>query len=164
MSARKYIYAFIITLLILILGVYLVNTITESKIEKVRQIETGIAINILSLETQFALLQELSCEDISQNILSGELEALAEKLQFMESNLDKDDPELLRLKKYYSLLEIKDFILMQKISKRCGRDLHYILYFYSNDGDCKKCKKQGYALEKLLQNRRDVRVYSLIIT
>ena len=116
MGVKKYIYAFIITLLILILGVYLVNTITESKIEKVRQIETGIAINILSLETQFALLQELSCEDISQNILSGELEALAEKLQFMESNLDKDDPELLRLKKYYSLLEIKDFILMQKIS------------------------------------------------
>jgi len=160
MGIKKYIYAFIISLLILILGVYLVNSLTESKIEKVRSLEAGIAINILSLETQFALLQELSCKDISQSILSSELDALAQKLQFMENNLDPDDPELIRLKKYYSLLEIKDFILLQKINKKCEREMHYILYFYSNEGDCKKCKIQGPTLSKLLRERDNLRIYN----
>ncbi len=160
MKVKKYIYAFIISLLILILGVYLVNSLTESKIEKVRSLETGIAINILSLETQFALLQELSCKDISQSILSSELDALAQKLQFMENNLNPDDPELIRLKKYYSLLEIKDFILLQKINKKCGRDMHYILYFYSNEGECQKCKIQGPTLSKLLRERNNLRIYN----
>ncbi len=160
MGVRKYIYAFIISLLILLLGVYIVGTLTENKIEKVRSLETGIAINILSLETQFALLQEVSCKDISQYILSDELDALAQKLQFMEKNLQADDPELLRLKKYYSLLEIKDFILMRKIKAKCGQDLHYILYFYSNNKKCKKCSLQGTALTKLLQERSNLRVYN----
>ncbi len=160
MGIRKYIYAFIISLLILLLGVYIVGSLTESKIEKVRSLETGIAINILSLETQFALLQEVSCKDISQYILSDELEALAQKLQFMEKNLQADDPELLRLKKYYSLLEIKDFILMRKVKAKCGQDLHYILYFYSNDKKCKKCSLQGTALTKLLKERPNLRVYN----
>lgn len=160
MGVRKYIYALIITLLVMLLGVYLVNSITESKVNRVRNLETGIAINILSLETQFALLQEVSCKDISQSILSNELDALAQKLQFMENNLQADDPELLRLKKYYSLLEIKDFILMKKINKRCGQDLHYILYFYSNAGKCTKCQLQGLTITKLLQERDNLRVYN----
>ncbi len=146
--------------MILFLGVYLVNTITESKIEKVRSLETGIAINILSIETQFALLQELSCKNISRSILSSELDALAQKLQFMENNLNPDDPELLRLKKYYFLLEIKDFILLQKINKKCGGSTNYILYFYSNEGNCKKCKEQGYILSRILKKRDDIRVYN----
>jgi len=160
MGIKKYIYAFIISLLILFLGVYLVNTITNNKIQNVRSLEAGIAINILSLETQFALLSESSCDDISQRVLSSELDALAHKLQFMEGNLQPDDPELLRLKKYYSLLEIKDFILMQKINKKCDQDLHFILYFYSNSGDCKDCKRQGYALTKFLKSRQDLRIYN----
>ncbi len=160
MGIKKYIYAFIISLLILFLGVYLVNSITDRKLNTVRELETGIAINILSLETQFALLQEVSCKDISQNILSKELDALAHKLQFMEESVDANNEEIRRLKKYYSLLEIKDFILMKKINERCGKDLHFVLYFYSNEGDCKDCKKQGKALVQVLKERDNLRVYN----
>ena len=160
MGIKKYIYAFIISLLILFLGVYLVNSITDRKLNTVRELETGIAINILSLETQFALLQEVSCKDISQNILSKELDALAHKLQFMEESVDADNEEIRRLKKYYSLLEIKDFILMKKINERCGKELHFVLYFYSNEGDCKDCKKQGQALVQVLKERDNLRVYN----
>jgi hypothetical protein len=159
-NSKKYILAFIITFTIFISGVFIVNTITTNKIEQVRNLENNIAINILSLETQFDLLQEQSCKNISQSILSQELSVLAERLNFMENNLGSDDEEVLRLKKYYSLLEIKDFILMQKISKRCKKDLHYILYFYSNKGDCKDCKHQGYALTKALKKSPGLRVYS----
>ncbi len=156
----KYIYAFIVSLLILILGVYLTSVITENKIEKVRSLETGIAINILSLETQFALLQEVSCEDLKNDILSEELQALARKLQHMESTLPADDEELIRLKKYYFLLEIKDYILKRKISQQCNKNLDFIFYFYSNGDDCKKCKEQGIILLKLLKEVPHLRVYN----
>lgn len=157
---NKYIAAFLLTAFTIYLGMYLVNSITEEKLQSVRNIETSIAINILSLETQFALLQELSCKDISREVLSSELDALSKRLQFMENNLPSSDEELIRLKKYYFLLEIKDFILMQKISKKCGKDMHFILYFYSNSDSCKTCKKQGYVLEGILRDYKNVRVYN----
>ncbi len=160
MKINKYIYAFIITATLFFSGVYLVSKFTESKLNTVRNIETDIAINILSLETQFALLQELSCADISKSILSSELDALAKKLNYMENNLSEDDEELNKLKRYYSLLEIKDFILMQKINSKCGRDLDFVLYFYTNDGSCRDCKKQGRDLTRLLMERDNLRVYS----
>ena len=158
-SYLKYIYAFFLTFFILWVGVFLVNSITERKIQKIQDIESGIAINILSLETQFALLQEFSCENVQEGFLTDELGNLARKLQFMEEN-SPNDPALLRLKKYYFLLEIKDLILSKKVSEQCGKDLHYILYFYSNKGECKDCSKQGIALTKLLKSRDDLKVYS----
>ncbi len=160
MKMNKYIYAFIITATLILSGVYLVNIFTENKLNTVRNIETDIAINILSLETQFALLQELSCADITKSILSSELDALARKLNYMESNLSENDEELNKLKRYYSLLEIKDFILMQKINSKCGKDLDFVLYFYANDGSCKDCKRQGRDLTRLLKERDNLRVYS----
>ena len=160
MGIKKYIYAFIITLLILFLGVYLINTITNKKIETVRSIETDIAINILSAETQFALLSELECKDIAKNTLSSKIAELAKKLESMELNTSTNNSELLQLKKYYFLLEIKDFILMQRIAKKCDENLHYILYFYSNSGNCDECKKQGKEIRHFVRDRKDVRVYS----
>ncbi len=160
MKTKKYILAFFITIVILYTGISAVNIITDQKLNQLRNIETDIAINILSSETQFALLQEVSCNDISKSILSSELDALASKLSYMEKNVSPDDQEFRRLKKYYSLLEIKDFILLQKIQSKCDADIHYVLYFYSSDAECKRCQEQGFALMRLLKERDNLRVYN----
>src|SRR3989344_2576114 len=64
------------------------------------------------------------------------------------------------LKRYYTLLQIKDLLLMQRVAEKCALRPVFILYFYSNEGDCEKCEEQGYVLTALSRNYPQLRVYS----
>lgn len=161
---KKYAYTFFITAVIFITAIFLSNYFSQKKINEIKNIESRIAVDILASETQFSLLSELSCKEISSGLLSKELATLGDKLAFTEQNRGSDDAEVLNLKKYYSLLQIKDFLLMQKIKDRCGSSgvggNLSIMYFYSNEGDCPDCEKEGYVLTKLRSDYPELRVYS----
>lgn len=164
-SWKKYAYTFVITAVIFITAIFLSNYFSQKKINEIKNIESRIAVDILASETQFSLLSELSCRDIGSSFLSKELATLGDKLAYTEQNRGSDDTEVLNLKKYYSLLQIKDFLLMQKIKDRCGSNQANnngpsIMYFYSNEGDCENCEKEGYVLTKLRQDYPELRVYS----
>ncbi|MBI2030589.1 hypothetical protein HYT05_03135, partial [Candidatus Kaiserbacteria bacterium] len=58
------------------------------------------------------------------------------------------------------LLEIKDYLLMKRIAAKCDLKPVFILYFYSNAGDCADCEKQGYALTALSETYPQLRTYS----
>ena len=113
----------------------------------------------MSSETQFSLMQELSCKDVSTTVLSSELNSLADKIAYSENNMGNDDTNVVSLKKYYSLLEIKDYLLMKKITERCGQKSIFVLYFYKNE-KCDNCTKQGYVLTSLREKYPNLRVYS----
>ena len=159
-DVKKYILAFVITAVIFGTALWISTTISGRKLDEVKRIEERISIDIASSETQFALLSEISCKDLDDTYLSQELSDLAAKLSFMEINREPDDPELLRLKKVYTLLEIKDYMLAQKIGDKCAREPFSILYFYSNSKDCADCQKEGVALTHLRRTYPSVRVYS----
>jgi len=158
---RRYILAFIITSAIFLTAILISNKLSEKKLEQVRTIEDKMSIDILSLETQFDLLSELSCEQIGENtVLSTELSSLARKLSYMEEQRGTDDAEVIRLKRRYSLLQIKDLLLMKKVAAKCDIAPTVVLYFYSNDGSCKDCTRQGYVLNKLGDDFESLRVYA----
>ena len=144
---RNYIIAFIITATIFATALYASNYFNDKRVADIRTTQDNISIDILSLETQFDLLAEHSCKDISENtVLSKEIRPLADRLSYLEMQNTVDVSELLRLKRYYSLLQIKDLLLMKKVAAKCNLKPVFILYFYSNNGDCKDCEDQGYAL------------------
>jgi hypothetical protein len=158
---KKYTYTFLITAVIFVTAIFLSNFFSQKKINELKNIESRIAVDILASETQFSLLSELSCKDITSRFLSKELATLGDKLSATEQNRGSDDPEVVNLKKYYSLLQIKDFLLMQKIKERCGGKTLSIIYFYSNEEDkCPDCQKEGYVLTKLREEYLELRVYS----
>lgn len=160
-SWKKYAYTFLITAAIFATAIFLSNYFSQKKINEIKNIESRIAVDILASETQFSLLSELSCKEISSGLLSKELATLGDKLSYTEENRGSDDEEVVNLKKYYSLLQIKDFILMQKIKERCGGKTLSLMYFYSNlDNDCADCEKEGFVLTKLRQDYPELRVYS----
>ena len=64
------------------------------------------------------------------------------------------------LKKYYSLLEIKDYLLTKKISARCKTKSAFILYFYTTAENCSECEKEGLVLSALRDKYPELRVYS----
>lgn len=157
---RKYILVFIITSAIFFGGFLSSNYINKRKIDNLAFIEDKIAVNILSLETQFDLLKESLCKEKENINLSKELGALEDKISYAENNFGYFNDQVIELKKYYSLLEIKDYILFNKIKKECNDKQVSILYFYSNKNDCKECSKEGYVLTYFRQKHPGIRVYS----
>ena len=158
---RSYAVALVITTAIFATALYASNYFNERRIAEIRTTQDNISIDILSLETQFDLLAEHSCRDISENsVLSKEIRPLAERLSYLETQRSVDESELLRLKRYYSLLQIKDLLLMEKVATKCSLKPVFILYFYSNEGDCKDCENQGYALTALSEKYPQLRIYS----
>ena len=161
MAWQRYLLAFIITAAIFATALFTVSRIDNARIADIRTAEENISIDILSSETQYELLGNLDCQTISKNSgLSDELNSLASQLSVAENNLGTDNPEVVLLKKQYSLLEIKDYALLQSITQKCGLKPVFILYFYSNAGDCPDCSRAGDVLTYLRQEYPDLRVYS----
>lgn len=157
---KKYIFSFIITAVIFATAIVLSTYFSNKKLAEIRNIQDTISIDILSSETQFALLEEYSCRDVGTGTLSDELGELENKLSYTEKARGSDDSEVQTLKKYYSLLQIKDYLLMNKISEKCKKTPLSIIYFYSTDGSCDDCEKQGYVLTKLRETYPELRIYS----
>ncbi len=161
-DAKKYIFTFVITSAIFATAFFTSTFISDKRVADVKSIQDNIAIDILSSETQFDLLKEVSCANVSGSMLSPELSALGDKLSHAENERGANDADILYLKKYYSLLEIKDYILSKKLAAQCGQAKKpvFIIYFYSNRGDCADCEKEGFVLTRLKEMYPDLRVYS----
>ncbi len=157
---KKYVFSFLISGAIFVTAILISNYFSGKKIDNIRSIQDKIAIDILSSETQFSLLEESSCRDVGTGTLSTELGTLEEKLSYTESQRGVDDAEVQTLKRYYSLLEIKDYLLMNKISEKCRKTPLSIIYFYATDDKCEDCQKEGYVLTSLRQSYPELRVYS----
>lgn len=158
---QKYALVFVITAAIFGTAVYANSLLNDRRVANIQSIQQKISTDILSLETQFDLLQELSCKDISENsVLSGELNSLASRLAFTEGALGSTNAEVVSLKQQYSLLQIKDYLLMQRIAEKCSLKPVFVLYFYSNAGDCEDCTRMGHVLTYLREEYPKLRVYS----
>ncbi|MEQ1561246.1 MAG: hypothetical protein ABL899_00825, partial [Nitrospira sp.] len=156
----QYFFSFAITAIIFATAILTSNYFANKRVVDIRGIQDKIAIDILSSETQFSLLEESSCKDIGTGTLSTELGTLEDKLSYTEKDRGSDDAEVQTLKRYYSLLEIKDYLLMNKISEKCKKTPLSIIYFYTSDDKCSDCQKEGYVLTKLRETYPELRVYS----
>ena len=159
-NSKKYFIAFAITAIIFGTAIFVSNILSQKKLEDVRAIENRVALDILSSETQFALLEETSCRDIGPGFLSKELGSLGEKLTYAENQTGFDNENLEYLKRSYFLLEIKDYLLMKRLATKCGIEPTFILYFYSTKDACENCERMGYVLTALRDKYPDLRVYS----
>ncbi|MBV9349776.1 MAG: hypothetical protein JO026_03425 [Patescibacteria group bacterium] len=160
-TLRHALLAFFISALIFATGFYVSNSINKFRLGQVQTIEQQIAIDTLSVETQFDLLSRLSCDSVNESTeLSTELNALAVRLNYTEAQLGTSNPQVVQLKSEYSLLEIKDYLLMQQVAAKCHLKPVFVLYFYSNKGDCPDCDSAGNVLTYLRQTYPQLRVYS----
>ncbi len=159
-DSKKYIIAFTITAVIFGTAIFASNVLSQKKLDDVRTIENRVALDILSSETQFALLAETSCKEIGPGFLSKELGSIGEKLDYAENQTEFNTTDLDYLKHSYFLLEIKDYLLMKRLTEKCGIKPTFILYFYSTENACEECQRMGYVLTALRDKYPDLRVYS----
>lgn len=159
-NGKKYILVLFITLAVFLTGFLASDYLNNAKIDSIQDTEDQISLDILSSEAQYQLLEQSSCDIVTGSILSDELNTLADKLSYAESQEGFNSADVKSLKENYSLLEIKDYLLMQEIYQKCGASPTSILYFYSNNGDCPDCTNQGYVLTALRQEYPELRVYA----
>lgn len=160
-TSRNAILALFITLAIIGSVVYAVNYLDQQRVQELNAIQTQLSTDTLSIETQFSLLEEVPCEDIAEGtLLSQEVGSLGDKLAYTENRLGSDNAEVLQLKKQYTLLQIRDYLLTKRLRETCDLEPVVALYFYSNAGDCKDCERAGAALSYLRETYPRLRVYS----
>lgn len=160
-TSRNALLALIISAAIFATGFWASNELNAARLSELQNIQNQIAIDTLSVETQFDLLSRLSCENVSDSTeLSTELNALAGRLDYLEGQVGTTNAQVIQLKKQYSLLEIKDYLLMQEAADKCNVRPVTVLYFYSNQGDCPNCDSAGHVLTYLRQTYPSLRVYS----
>jgi hypothetical protein len=158
---RNVLIALLITVALLGTVFYAVNYLNRERVAELGSIEDQISIDTLSLDTQFSLLEAAPCDSAaSSTTLTGELTDLGNRLSYAESQLGSDNPQVVQLKKQYSLLEIRDYLITKQLAAACGTKPVIVLYFYSNAGDCSECDKAGYALSYLRTTYPSLRVYS----
>ncbi|MCC6198758.1 hypothetical protein IT401_00895 [Candidatus Nomurabacteria bacterium] len=155
----KYLIVLLLTCGIFAISWYVSSYFSGKKIAEIRDIQNKIAVDILSSETQYSLLEELSCSDINSSIISDELLTLADRITYSEQNLSEQDDVLL-LKKQYTMLQVKDFLLKKRISERCKTPFTAILYFYGTKQNCADCERQGYVLDAARAKYPELRIYS----
>jgi len=140
---------------------YAINYLNTARVAELSGIEEQLSIDTLSLDTQFSLLESAPCDSAATSTtLIGKLSDLGARLVYAENQLGTNNPQVLRLKQQYSLLEIRDYLITRQLAAACGIKPVTVLYFYSNAGDCADCDKAGYALSYLHDTYPTLRVYS----
>lgn len=159
---NKYVLVFLITLGLFVLLFLFSDFLYAQRIAEIRQIENNINQSILESELQYALFADISCEEHESQsfFLLAELNHLATRLSYLEEQRGADDPEVIALKKHYSLLQLKDYLFLRERGRQCGERPPTVLYFYSNKGDCTDCTKMGFVLTAMRENYENLHIYS----
>ncbi|MEA2701888.1 MAG: hypothetical protein QOE22_597 [Candidatus Parcubacteria bacterium] len=162
LPARNAVIALVITLAIIGSVIYAINYLDRKRVAQLNDLQTRLATDTLSIETQFALLEETSCANLSEgNTLSREMTDLGDRLAFAETQLGNDNDQVIQLRKQYTLVQIRDYLLTKRLAEACDLDPTVALYFYSNEtGACDDCDRASYALSYLHETNPDLRVYS----
>ncbi|MES2226050.1 MAG: hypothetical protein V4480_04570 [Patescibacteria group bacterium] len=162
LTARNALWALVITAIIAATVIYAVGYLDRQRVAQLNDLQSRLATDTLSVETQFALLEEAPCEDISEgNTLSQEVSDLGDRLSVTETRLGTDDQQVLELKKQYTLLQIRDYLLTKRLASACKVNPTVALYFYSNTpGTCEDCDRAAYALSYLHEANPNLRVYA----
>ena len=157
---KLYIIALIATLGIFSVAVLTSSYINARKTADLRALENKIAVDILSFETQFDIIEESSCKSFDKSSLRTELDNLSQRLTYLEGQVGKSDEEVFRLKRYFSLLQIRDYLLTKKMSEQCNFDTTFILYFYTQNESCAECNRQNLILRAVNDMYPEIEIYS----
>jgi len=156
----KYLAVFAMTTLIFVMGILLGNYFSAQKLNQIDYHGQDLKTDTLAMELQYEIISDEPCSHINSTPLAEDLYEMASKLDYMENRLGEKNRDVLELKKQYSLLEIRHWLFMKKTNKECEANNTLILYFYSNEDDCPKCKTQGFILTWIRKNYPSVYVYA----
>ncbi len=152
----KAVAALAITILIFLSGFILGNLSLSSKIGAVQDLQNEIYTESIGFEVLFDLAENNLCDEQNIAEINYQLTDFGERLAYLE----KQDADITSLKNQYNSLEIKHFLLINKINKQCRDKYDTILYFYGPASECKACLLQGLELSTIKSQNPEIMIYS----
>jgi hypothetical protein len=158
-KSSRYVAAFAVTLVVFLLGYIVSSEINNIKFNKLTDLEQELRTGSLSNELVLQLIQTDQCESINVSSYTSELSTYGKRLTYLESLYAYSSQKIMDLKIYYTLLEIRHWILAKEINNRCNENITLVLYFYTNYG-CTDCEDQGLVLTNVHNNYPFFNIYS----
>lgn len=162
---KKFFIILIITISVFVTGIFLGNQITEIKFQSISDAEQSLRLELLGLDLQSSLIADDPCKVFNDTFLSKNLDELGNKVSYLENINGAEDIDVKNTKTYYSLLQIRHYLLKKKAVKECNVNHDFILFFYSNEDYCEKnCKEQGFVITNIREHRNTTSAYSFDIS
>lgn len=159
-----YIAAFVFTVLIFAIGIYVGHIVDLSSASDLSGQVSKISQRVNSIHLLFLMDENSSAfcpvfkDELTQ--LDTEIETIGYKLSFLEERKNVQD---VKLKKEYFLLEAESYLLSQKLNVLCNDNVTLLVYFYSNS-NCSTCNLQGGnildARDSVASSGKKVKIYS----
>jgi len=150
-----YLKAFLLSLSIFLIGLFigigLETYLASSWLNKASEIESSVQEMELEMLYFQNLNESYSCDFLTEIVrkTNNNLDVLAGQLsQYSEGNIIFTRQDIEGLKRRYTSLLIKDWMLQERIKRNCGTKIFTILYFYDREG-CDNCLIQGNVLSSL---------------
>jgi len=160
-----YIVAFVLTLTIFGLGVWMGQALIRLEVNNLQTTVLDLSADASLLQTAISIMSldnntSASCRDIVgiENDLETSIRKIGRRLTQIESKGGTDPT----LKSEYMTLEYRNYLMNELIKHRCNTSTNTILYFYSNDKNkCPSCRHVGYVLSELVkESGEQLRIYS----
>lgn len=151
-NKSNYIITAIITSFIFLLGFLLGIQIEKEKVSYLEKTINELSLSVENAELEFLFLDimegNISCNYFfsEANNLSQMASKLGDELTEYEKNEKTESQQFYDLKKKYTIVLIKDWLILEKIKKTCGGNYVTVIYFYSNL-NCSSCVDQGLILD-----------------
>ena len=147
LSIGRYIEAFIVTLSIFALGVFLGYYISEIRIKEMFLEYEDLRLKISGAMLETKILEGELCKYDVLDITGKEKVELGREVERLETLRGKTDKDVLRLKEEYSLLSINQMFLVEKWKEECNKSISIIIFFYSNLQNVTESENQGFVLD-----------------
>jgi len=164
-STKRFLLTFVLVAFVFLIGISVGNFLTSERTSYLEDIAYKQKLDYESLQLQ-SLYLDINANNASCSVFSNILETSLEDVGAAQAKVDlyiKDSNKesYTEIKRDYLLVQIRYWLLNQKIKLNCKSDQVSVLYFYSND-DCIECGAQGTILTYLKEKLGDrLMVFSL---
>ena len=153
-----------ITVLLFVAGILFGQFLTNQKYADIKTIDQNLVLELQDLEVQTALASNYPCSNFALYALGDRIDELGSKITSLENQIGKNNPKVIELKRPYTLLLIKHYLLIKDRISKCNENYVTILFFYSNKPEnVDASERQGYIFG-FLANKYSydkVKVYSI---
>ncbi len=158
---NKYLSVFLITFLTFLVIFLLVQKISYQTSADIIKIQKDMNNYLLALNLQSEIAKEYICSvDVFE--ITKEKAEIGIQLDSLEKNLGSENEIVKDIKSQYTLLSIRQWLLVKRFKQECNPSLNIILFFYSNKVEKDKSEAQGYVLDYIYKKYTDkVVIYAL---
>lgn len=160
-STERYIEAFLISVSVFALGIFLGYYLFEISTKETLSRYDELKLKISGAMLQSEILKGEICKYDVLEITGNEKVELGREVTALETLRGKTDKDVMRLKEEYSLLSLNQLLLVERWKNECNKNISIIIFFYSNTRNITESEEQGFILDYIYNNYADrVSTYS----